>query len=112
MDRRIALMFTIAGLSLIGLPPFAGFISKFYIMLAAADAGNLWLMILVSTSSVFSAIYTIKMVSMIYTKSEMNQKTNIRINKSMIFSIFTCILIVISFAIFIQLLVKIGITYR
>lgn len=56
----------IAGLSLMGMPPFAGFISKFYIMLAAAELENVLVMVVLAASTIFSALYMIKMLIFIY----------------------------------------------
>lgn len=63
---KTSFVMLIAGLSLMGIPPFAGFISKFYIMLAAAEVGNLLVMITLGISTLFSAIYVIKMLIFIY----------------------------------------------
>ena len=54
--------FHIATLSLIGIPPFAGFISKFYIMVAAANQQNLLVMIVIAVSSLFSAFYMLRVL--------------------------------------------------
>lgn len=56
----------IAGLSLIGIPPFGGFISKFYIMLAAAEQNQIGVMIILALSTVFSALYLAKLLMLIY----------------------------------------------
>ena len=63
---KTSFMMLIAGLSLIGLPPFAGFISKLYILLAAAEQNNLLVMTTILLSSLFSALYVIKMLIFIY----------------------------------------------
>ncbi len=65
---KTSFIMLISGLSLVGMPPFAGFISKFYIMLAAAEVQNFFVMIVVGISSVFSSVYMIKIISMIYKK--------------------------------------------
>jgi multicomponent Na+:H+ antiporter subunit D len=56
----------ISGLSLIGLPPFAGFISKFYILTAAADLDNFLVIATILISSLFSATYVLKILIFIY----------------------------------------------
>ena len=63
---KTSFVMLIAGLSLMGMPPFAGFISKFYIMLAAAEADNSLVMITLGISTLFSAIYVIKILIFIY----------------------------------------------
>lgn len=63
---RTSLVLLISSLSLIGVPPFAGFISKFYIMLAAADQENILVMITLAISSILSALYVMRMVIFTY----------------------------------------------
>lgn len=50
--------FALAGLSLIGVPTTAGFISKWYLILAAMEAGLVWLVVLILITS-FMAVYYI-----------------------------------------------------
>jgi len=49
--------FTIAALGMIGVPPVAGFVSKWYLGLGAADADQLWLLWILAGSSVLNAMY-------------------------------------------------------
>ncbi len=63
---KTSFILLIAGLSLMGIPPFAGFISKFYILLAAAEQENLLVMIILGISTLFSALYVIKMLIFVY----------------------------------------------
>ncbi|MDG1436324.1 MAG: proton-conducting transporter membrane subunit [Rickettsiaceae bacterium] len=63
---KTSFIMLISGLSLIGMPPFAGFISKLYIMLAAAEQKNLLVMITLVISTLFSAIYIIKILIFVY----------------------------------------------
>ena len=69
----------ISGLSLMGMPPFAGFISKFYIMLAAADQENILVMIVIAASTLFSAIYMIKMLIFIYRPASNDAILNLKL---------------------------------
>ena len=63
---KTSFVMLIAGLSLIGMPPFAGFISKFYIMMAAAEQSNIFVMIIIGISALFSSLYMIKILVFIY----------------------------------------------
>jgi len=49
--------FTIAALGMIGVPPVAGFVSKWYLGLGAADADQLWVLWILAGSSVLNAMY-------------------------------------------------------
>jgi multicomponent Na+:H+ antiporter subunit D len=49
--------FTIAALGMIGLPPVAGFISKWYLGLGGLEAGAWWVVAVLVTSSLLNAAY-------------------------------------------------------
>lgn len=53
---------TIGLLSLMGLPPMAGFIAKFYVFSQAARSGLIWLVIIAVINSVISAYYYLRIV--------------------------------------------------
>ncbi len=69
---KTSFVMLISGLSLMGIPPFAGFISKFYIMLAAAEQENILVMVTLGISTLFSALYVIKMLIFIYRPTSEN----------------------------------------
>jgi multicomponent Na+:H+ antiporter subunit D len=54
--------FALAGLSIIGIPTTAGFISKWYLIIAAMDAGQPWLVALIVISSLMAIIYVWRVV--------------------------------------------------
>ena len=49
--------FTVAALGMIGVPPLAGFVSKWYLGLGALDAGQDWVIIILAGSSLLNAGY-------------------------------------------------------
>jgi multicomponent Na+:H+ antiporter subunit D len=49
--------FTIGALGMIGVPPLAGFVSKWYLGLGALDAGQSWVIVVLATSSLLNAGY-------------------------------------------------------
>lgn len=51
------LAFSVAALGMIGLPPLAGFISKWYLGLAALEAGFNWVLAVLVISSILNAMY-------------------------------------------------------
>jgi multicomponent Na+:H+ antiporter subunit D len=57
---------TLAGLSLIGVPGTAGFISKWYLVLGAIEAGQLWLAALVVLTSLIAVAYVWRFVEAAY----------------------------------------------
>ena len=68
--------FTIAAASMIGLPPTAGFFSKFYLVLGAADAGGTgtpwtWVVaVVVAVSSILTLTYFIPVLEAIWFKPD------------------------------------------
>ena len=69
MGRRsplIALALTLCLISLIGMPPAAGFMAKFYIFSAAVQHNLLWLVIIAVINSVISAYYYLRVVKVMW----------------------------------------------
>jgi NADH-quinone oxidoreductase subunit N len=58
----VAVAMTVAMLSLIGMPPLAGFVGKFYLFSAALDAGFAGLVVVAVANSVVSAAYYLGVV--------------------------------------------------
>ena len=54
--------FALAGLSLIGVPLTAGFVSKWYLIVAAMDAGQPWLIALIVITSLMAIYYVWRVV--------------------------------------------------
>jgi NADH-quinone oxidoreductase subunit N len=53
-------------LSLIGVPPLAGFVGKFYVFVAALNAGLVWLVVIAVLNSALSAYYYIGVIVAMY----------------------------------------------
>jgi len=69
MGRRaplLALALTLCLISLIGMPPAAGFMAKFYIFSAAVQNGLLWLVVIAVINSVISAYYYLRVVKVMW----------------------------------------------
>jgi len=54
-------------ISLIGMPPAAGFMAKFYIFSGAVQQGLLWLVVIAVINSVISAYYYLRVVKVMWT---------------------------------------------
>ncbi|WP_299436991.1 NADH-quinone oxidoreductase subunit NuoN [uncultured Rhodospira sp.] len=52
--------------SMAGIPPLAGFFGKFYVFMAAVDAGLIWLAVIGVLTSVVSAFYYLRIVKVMY----------------------------------------------
>jgi len=62
----LALALTLGMISLIGMPPAAGFMAKFYIFSGAVQYGLLWLVIIAVLNSVVSAYYYLRVVKVMW----------------------------------------------
>lgn len=62
----LALVMTVFMFSLAGIPPFAGFIGKYYIFLAAINANLTWLAIVGVMTSLISVYYYLRLVMIMY----------------------------------------------
>ena len=66
----LALLMAIFMFSLAGIPPLAGFFGKFYVFLAALDAGLIGLAVIGVLTSVIGAYYYLRVVKVMYFDSE------------------------------------------
>jgi NADH-quinone oxidoreductase subunit N len=62
----LALALTLCLISLVGMPPAAGFMAKFYIFSGAVRHGLLWLVIIAVINSVISAYYYLRVVKVMW----------------------------------------------
>ena len=62
----LALALTLCLISLIGMPPAAGFMGKFYLFSAAAQNDLVWLVIIAALNSVISAYYYLRVVKVMW----------------------------------------------
>ncbi len=62
----LALALTLCLISLIGMPPAAGFMAKFYIFSSAVQHGLLWLVVIAVINSVISAYYYLRVVKVMW----------------------------------------------
>jgi NADH-quinone oxidoreductase subunit N len=62
----LALVFTLALLSLAGIPPLGGFVGKVYLFAAAMERGYLWLVIVAALNSVVSLYYYLLILKEMY----------------------------------------------
>jgi multicomponent Na+:H+ antiporter subunit D len=57
------LAFTIAALGMIGVPPMAGFVTKWYLGIGAMEANRPWVVAVLGASTVLNAIYFLPIIS-------------------------------------------------
>lgn len=69
LSRRapwLALVMLVAFLSLAGMPPLAGFISKVLVFAAAVEAGYVWLVVVGVLNSIVGLYYYLKVLNVVY----------------------------------------------
>jgi len=69
LGRRMPLMmagFTVAALSMVGIPPTAGFFSKWYLVLGSIDSGNWVFVAVILASSLLTAVYFFRVIERVY----------------------------------------------
>jgi len=70
LGRKMPLLmtgFTIAALSMVGIPPMGGFFSKWYLVLGCIDAKNWVFLIVLLASSLLTAVYFFRMIEKVFT---------------------------------------------
>jgi multicomponent Na+:H+ antiporter subunit D len=65
--------FTVAALSMIGIPPAGGFFSKWYLLLGALAVGNGWFVTVIIVSSLLNAAYFFRVLENLYAKTGRRQ---------------------------------------
>jgi multicomponent Na+:H+ antiporter subunit D len=68
--------FTVAALSMIGIPPAAGFFSKWYLLLGAIEIGNGWFVAVILLSSLLNAAYFFRVLENVYAKAQAPEKND------------------------------------
>jgi multicomponent Na+:H+ antiporter subunit D len=70
LGRKMPLMmgaFTVAALSMVGIPPTAGFFSKWYLILGGIEANNWAFVAVILASSLLTAVYFFRMIEKLFT---------------------------------------------
>lgn len=67
----------LCGFSLMGVPGTAGFISKWYLLLAALEKGQWWLVFMIVLSSLLAAAYVWRFVEAAYFREPRNDTANV-----------------------------------
>lgn len=70
------LAFTIAALSMVGLPPMAGFFSKWYLVLGTVESSNWIFLAVILLSSLLNAVYFFRVLEKIYMKPISSDENN------------------------------------
>jgi len=83
----LGIVLTIFLFSLMGLPPTAGFIGKFYIFAGAIKAGYIWLAVLGILNSAVSLYYYLRVIVQMYFKDPEEDFAWVKMNAATVISI-------------------------
>jgi len=95
----MAFAFTVAVLSLAGIPPMAGFFAKMFLFLLSIQAGHIWLVIGAVLASLIGVYYYLRFVITMYGKTEISlPNITIESQQKALLIVALLLLAVISFA--------------
>ncbi len=97
--------FVICSLSMMGLPPMAGFFSKWYLLLGAFEAGNYLSIAIMLLGSLLTAIYLFRLIELFYFSETRQPRTEAHLPRTMVFPILVIALLLIGIGLFNQTLV-------
>ena len=80
----LALIMTIALLSLAGIPPTAGFFAKYYIFTSAFSAGNVGLVFIAIIASLIGVYYYFRIIIAMYFKDGAKEKVQVEANHTLL----------------------------
>lgn len=98
LSRRapgISLLLLVVFLSLAGIPPFAGFISKFFVFAAAIEANMIWLGILGILNAVVALSYYLNVLKVIYLYRSEHEGTQLSFDMTKTTLVSICVIGVI-----------------
>jgi multicomponent Na+:H+ antiporter subunit D len=72
------LAFSVAAFGMIGLPPIAGFITKWYLGVGGLEAGHLWVIFVLAASSLLNAAYFLPLVYRAWFRTAQGNREPIR----------------------------------
>lgn len=87
----LAMCLSIFLFSLAGIPPFAGFIGKFYLFSGAVKAGYIWLAIIGVLNSAASVYYYLRIMVYMYMKKPEEEFDWFKVSPLVAFAILVCI---------------------
>jgi NADH-quinone oxidoreductase subunit N len=93
-NPTMAVVMTIALLSLAGIPPTAGFFAKYYIFTSAFMAGNIALVLLAVVASLIGVYYYFKIIIAMYFKEPVSDTNSITNTSSNLLLILLALLII------------------
>jgi NADH-quinone oxidoreductase subunit N len=100
----LAALLTMSMLSLAGIPPFAGFLGKYYIFSKAIQSGHMYVTLIAIIASMIGAYYYLKVVLAMYTKE--GNDTEIEVSPVYIMVAVFCVLMSLMIGLFPDMLMN------
>ena len=89
-NPKLAFLMTLCLFSLAGIPPFAGMFSKFFVFMAAFNAGYQWLVLIALVNTVISLYYYLLIVKAMYIKKSDSPIATFRSDNYTRLALFIC----------------------
>jgi len=90
-NPKLAFLMTLCLFSLAGIPPFAGMFSKFFVFMAAFNAGYPWLVLIALINTVLSLYYYLLIVKAMYIKKNTSPIAAFRSDCSTRLALLVCV---------------------
>ncbi|MBR1652305.1 MAG: NADH-quinone oxidoreductase subunit N [Alloprevotella sp.] len=90
-NPKLAFLMTLCLFSLAGIPPFAGMFSKFFVFMAAFNAGYQWLVLIALINTVISLYYYLLIVKAMYIKTNETPIAKFRSDNYTRLALFICL---------------------
>jgi NADH-quinone oxidoreductase subunit N len=95
----LAFFMSIILFSMAGIPPFAGFFAKFYLLYATIKSGMIYLAIIAILASLISAYYYLKLIKVIYF-DEAKKEIEINNNYDLLLIALICVIFIVLYLLF------------
>lgn len=79
----LAFSLTIFLFSMAGIPPTAGFASKYYLLYAAVQAGEIWLVVLAVLCSAIAVYYYLRVIVFMYMREPQTEETRLNVTPAL-----------------------------
>ncbi|MFN2463798.1 MAG: NADH-quinone oxidoreductase subunit N [Candidatus Dormibacteria bacterium] len=102
----VPLVLALSMLSLTGIPPLIGFFAKFFVFLAAVQAGYSWLALVALANSAVSSVYYLRVVRSMYSDEGAEKPRRLEVGPAMWTALGIGVLAILPLALFINVVVQ------
>ncbi|GAC1584390.1 MAG: NAD(P)H-quinone oxidoreductase subunit N [Candidatus Dormibacteria bacterium] len=102
----VPLVLAVSMLSLTGIPPLIGFFAKFFVFLAAVQAGYAWLALIALANSALSSVYYLRVVRALYFDEGAEKRRHLEVGAAMWAALGIGLLAILPLTFFINVFVQ------